>query len=780
LTQRALFPSDVRVRSTTLAHGADATAEEIRQLAVDTFPAGGRVSGLQITCNGTDDVITSISAGTARAPNGESIVIAEAQLATPLADETDGTSNFVCAVYRETAGTPLATTTGQTSQNTQVIQASTIEVLTSAQYAALPATALDRTTIIGTVLGAGASTAIPAANVTQDPLSSELRGVTLNVYSTTMPGISVISISDNAPLGTLTLEYTPTAGSMRASFSTGGYGAAVTGIATATQAVLSGGGTPAATVVLTVIPELLPTTGAAITTTLNVIAPFIDDDAQPATVIDNFLRGLQGSSARTIDNPLGVGLRDLASAFGGMLPGLLSLGSDLLGSNALSDLPRLFMGQSTVATSTLLIQVPIIPTAGARVYARLYAQSGRLILTLNARLPNGASTWYSDSSGSSAMRLDLILSGLQLSMSDASGVSWSDSGGWNARSVWGTGAMLTLGAGYLDASTATRSRLYLPYSDTSGYRTALLGSFDDSVGQDNGLTVYRVGGTGALELVFNAAYTNGSGTPWAAANTAIPAFRVVITNDSLTFGAQVDTSVAWASWPSTGLTYNGSANTWTLEGGDLTVEGTLDVTGATTIGGNVAITGNLSYTGTLNGDTGARTIVWLPGPNCILRRNDAVDYGISTNAVNQLYHADNYLSYGDGDITTNPPGAFTTGLQILGAATGDQADVIIPFPPLPDQVRVTSFTMWGAFTPSASGAAAIVAQVYQQATDGSVLACTGSTFETVGAGTSTTVTMTVNNEVDLTGGVGGFFGYIWKNDPSLFGLTRFSLTYEPI
>jgi hypothetical protein len=136
-------------------------------------------------------------------PSGEAD-LGPAAVALALADYTNTASNYVCLVYGENESYALAERSYPfTSHLTVVEETFTAEVLTAVQWTALTAAQLNNRILVAIVTANGVGVALNSGNVTQFTQPKALPAAS----DPTIPGIEIVTISDNTPYGAGTLRW---------------------------------------------------------------------------------------------------------------------------------------------------------------------------------------------------------------------------------------------------------------------------------------------------------------------------------------------------------------------------------------------------------------------------------------------------------------------------------------------------------------------------------------------------------------------------------------------
>jgi hypothetical protein len=530
---RSKFPEGVEVSQQALEHAQDATQYHLQQRFKDSVRSG-RVSGLDISI-GTPETRISVSPGRAYTARGD-LVESDGGLNLALENYAEDEPNYVCLFYRETPDLPQAHELNGTTPATILRRASELRIISQVQYDALPETSnadlaedlttadlngntKDRTVIVGIVLGKGFSGGFP--NVFMQPdfangvigqqphLPRVMSAITTpNTVNPTknFEGINIVSISNNAPVGTSVLAVNGSPADYRISWNVAGLPEApgatgIDGITAEGGDYLGGAQTytipadndPDVSLTVEVFPHLFPTSDAPWSRNL-VVRNLYDDVGQVFSPEDVLHRSKQGSYSPTPDNPHGLGYADLEQNVA-RIKNTLVLGEDRLSVADARDLPRILtpkVNNNSANSYTLLWEIP-----GSISSARIYSRSdgagfGQLVLTHNARW-NG-SGWTADSNpvpAAPAMHVTLDINALRISVYTGNTSSWVTS---DFRSITdiGINGLLEIGKGFTSNQDKNKPRIFSNFNSFDGtqYKTKFI-ELVDVLASQGGLRFYN-------------------------------------------------------------------------------------------------------------------------------------------------------------------------------------------------------------------------------------------------------------------------------------------------
>jgi hypothetical protein len=580
---RSKFPEGVEVSQQALEHAQDATQYHLQQRFKDSVRSG-RVSGLDISI-GTPETRISVSPGRAYTARGD-LVESDGGLNLALENYAEDEPNYVCLFYRETPDLPQAHELNGTTPATILRRASELRIISKVQYDALPETSnvdlaedlttadlsgntKDRTVIVGIVLGKGFSGGFP--NVFMQPdftngvigqqphlprVMSAITTPNTDNPPKNFEGINIVSISNNAPVGTgwvhLNSGVNPHPYRISWSMTKSNGLDSPNGIATIEPypSGLPRGGAQIlnvpsdddADVVLTVeiFPHLWEMAGISgpggnLPRTRNlVVRNLYDDVGQVFSPEDVLHRSKQGSYSPTPDNPHGLGYADLEQNVA-RIKNTLVLGEDRLSVVDARDLPRILtpkVNNNSANSYTLLWEIP-----GSISSARIYSRSdgaglGQLVLTHNARW-NG-SGWTADVNPvpddleMRAMHVTLDITALRISVYTGSALSWATS---DFRSITdiGINGLLEIGKGFTSNADRNKPRIFSNFNSANStqYKTQFL-TLVDTLTQHGGLRFYHFGD--GYQLTVNARWDSGNST-WTKDNFAFASIQVRLTID---------------------------------------------------------------------------------------------------------------------------------------------------------------------------------------------------------------------------------------------------------
>ena len=555
---KSLYPDGVVVDSAQLAHTETSKQFHIQRRTVDTS-RGGRVSGLEVTINGTVTSRFDISSGHGYTGRGDYIEDVDGGESFALADYTSGTSNYFVLIYRETAGTPKQyETSGNTTRNTVSARDSELRVISQAEYDGLADThsvdfaenmssadltqnAQDRMIVLGVVKGKGFTLTTPNGyvaddytngNITKTALFSAILTAALPTVPTiTGANIKSIALANGEGTGSLKL-YGHSQGSATATGWTLSW--AAPGGTEGTQVAFESSTTPQVitcatngdstkTISVEVFTSLLPQDAStytdAVTTDL-----LYEDTAPTFSVRDELHRHKTGSYVPTPIDPHGMGFGDFGQQVAN-LGKLLFLGNDVLSTEAVALLARI---TAAVRTATGERTLMANFTGGSSGDSRIYVTpAGNIEFTRNARWDG--TTWTRDVSNSAFKWV--YDTGFTEYAKTSTGTPWADTA-WD-NSVLAVKGSVSLGTDLL----STENNLLIPRikaprpAGGSGYKRQLLSQ--SRLANDTGIPVSiyaateTMSGYGpALEIIINGLW-NGY-TNWVASDNAQAMVMLVV------------------------------------------------------------------------------------------------------------------------------------------------------------------------------------------------------------------------------------------------------------
>lgn len=409
---KQLFPEGVEVHQTALRNQVREATFQTQRRSIDLSSGGGRVTGLALTV-GTPTYVFDFEAGHGYSDRGD-IIEYDGVVGQGLNDYTLGAENLFVLLYREEATTTEAHESSGTSQATEVLRSSELQVMSRTEYNALLAAfdadletdlngadvstnAANRALILAVVLGKGFTGPTPNGyvdadftngNITQASLAP-LIGAALE-YPTPFYeniGINLRSITQNTPTGIGTLELiTNSASDRRLRWTAPGDAAGAQVAITLTNlvdTVTLESSTTDYSLVVDVVPEMLfPAAGIFVSPlSMDVTVAVLADqgDAPIFSAKDAVHRGAQGSSPASSTDPHGTAVEDLVQQ-AASLPRSLVLGSGISTSLIHGTKPRILSTSSAASTRTLQWEI-----YGANGSTRLYSSTNASELVHNAR-----------------------------------------------------------------------------------------------------------------------------------------------------------------------------------------------------------------------------------------------------------------------------------------------------------------------------------------------------------------------------------------------------------
>ena len=555
---RSTYPDRVEVQATDLQRDASAREEHITRRHRDiTTP--GIVTGCVVS-NGSTAGRLAVTAGRAYTSGGHWLdVPASATGGEAAADSTvanpasQAPNNLVCAVYTEVEGNPGAHETDGTVKNREATRSARLAVFTQAQYDALPATdtdlskdAVDRTVVLArcwadgngvnmaaivnrvadaVVYSAGALTTITGVNI----VSFTTDTTTTDTWDSTTNG--QLRFTPGAPP---TLEYQAP--------NDGAFGAAVGLAADGSVSLASFGGSPSMSV--DVERAFLPVGGGVLTDSFSVTKMYENDGVERFSGDDDRHRSALGLAAAKSGNPHGSRLEDFLSGFGRGLQGLL-LG-DNLDSATGALIPRL-VADRAAQTYTLLFHSSLAgAAANTVVVGRVYKNnSNSLLFTQNAYWDG--TNWNKDVAGRAA-RWSLNASGSATHLFYDPAGSWADPD-WVTVSIVNdaSNSVYDIGGDLTSAANALIPRIRTIFSQTAGARTLIWESYGSIAWANTFARLYRVNGSDAVELTWNAKWVTTAGGRWDADDPASNSTIIELSASAIV--SQFKTAaVSWTSW----------------------------------------------------------------------------------------------------------------------------------------------------------------------------------------------------------------------------------------
>lgn len=597
--ERTIYNDGVDVTQTQLNNTESSKAYQIQRRFVDmTGPTqGGRVSGLTVQVV-TGQSVFSLLSGTAYTPRGDLLELVNTVPNVVLKDYTLGAVNYLCLIYQETASTPEAHESTGTTLNTTAVGNPVFQVLTQAQYNALPTSsngnlrlnlqtadlttlAQDRIYIAAEIIGKGFTTGTPntynkagdsgddflAGNIVQAPAVTVVK-TAAQANPPTITGVNLKALSSTVALGTgsLTLTVVSTT-SWTLTFTAPGDSAG-------TPVNVSPGETPqtvlvpshTASMVLTVevISNLLPTAGGPFTNTVTVYNLY-DAIGQGLSAADLLHRSKLGSYLPSSVDPHGMGFTDFGQQIA-VIGSPIVAGINFL-STALASLARFNVpGHATARTCFFNVGASGLP----RTRGYFNPTNASFEITSNARWDNTTSLWTPDATGYSSQKFTIVPAAFVAPGMDGitTYVRQTSDGSTFADSVWSNGTdgiPQTNNGGWLSlgnllrgsAVDAAKPRLIVKRAAVYA-RTAL---FSDPL-TANATTIYLAnnitsGGLTdftppSLEFCFNCVW-NPSTSLWNVGTSGIPAVKIefnsggvrVLTFDTTAASTWADSISPW-------------------------------------------------------------------------------------------------------------------------------------------------------------------------------------------------------------------------------------------
>lgn len=450
----------MRVSATEMTASESATVAQLKARTL-LLSSQGRLTGGTITPGSTVGTV-NIAAVSGMTSVGEIAQISVATANQALADGTNGVANYVCLIYAEAFGTPVAHETSGTTSNTVASSNARLVVVTLAQLNAMPATsttqtvnALDRMIMLGRVTAQGLGVAIPLSAISQSPNALEMRQCTW--FGSAIPGLLLGQMSPNATLGLATLTYSASGDSLTLQlFGEGSAGTAVTPVRTTNSVTVTS--LNGYTLTLGVIGDLLPLSGTpALSLTVGAMwAAPSGTSTTPGSATDQRLRGTTSSiGARSSTNPLGLSLDGMVNESGLSLPfrGLLDIGSALIGSTANAMFPRLNL-RTRSGSWTCLAKWRGTGTTPTAIYWRLWnTDTAGYVATYNADFDG--TNFNRDTNGAVAQWFGILPAGFSYRTFDATSTAAWLLADWVAKintttaSTTFSGNMITNGTGLI-------------------------------------------------------------------------------------------------------------------------------------------------------------------------------------------------------------------------------------------------------------------------------------------------------------------------------------------
>ena len=313
---RSLWPEGCEVHQIDLVRETQDTIDAIASRFTSNALMG-IVDGLVVTPAGSAGKL-AISNGSGYTPNGEYILIPIAKNNISLADYTNGTLNYVIAVYAEVYGDPQAHEDLGTTLPTSATDSFRLVVLSATAWNALPVTdpnlnnnSRDRSLLLAIVTANGSSLNPIAQGDIQGPT------VYSPVYYISQPtnisGVYINGISANTLPGIGTLTFTIVSTQYFLQWTApndviGAVSAAITADGTIT--LYSGSASPQYSITVTITFVDLPNAPSIINDSIT-ISSIYDQPVPRLSAIDNAHRHLLGTGIPSVHNPHGLTIADI-------------------------------------------------------------------------------------------------------------------------------------------------------------------------------------------------------------------------------------------------------------------------------------------------------------------------------------------------------------------------------------------------------------------------------------------------------------------------------------
>lgn len=316
--QGSLYPDGANVDHVALRRTETTKSAEILRNRLN-WTSRGMYAGGEITVNTSGSppyLHIDVAQLSGFAPNGEYIQTASDYYDIPLDDETSGVVNLVCAVYTEDYIHRQPHESDGETYPTHTEMAWRIRVYSEANYAALPATdanlandAKDRMLVIGKVTANGPSTSLTASSI-QGPTSFNNILYAEPREFASIPGISIIGVSSDTPVGDGTLDYTYSVGPIYdfTWTTTNGVGATLSPTVDGIYNLTDGAG---AYLRVQIVVSMLPITGTFPISETVTIYNLYYQDIPRLTAEDELHRHFLGTGIPTPTNPHGLSLNDI-------------------------------------------------------------------------------------------------------------------------------------------------------------------------------------------------------------------------------------------------------------------------------------------------------------------------------------------------------------------------------------------------------------------------------------------------------------------------------------
>lgn len=314
----SLYPDGVNVDHVALRRTETSKSEEILRNRLD-WTSRGMYTGGEITvsaASGPPFLHIDIAQLSGFTPSGEYIQTDSDYYDIPLDDETSGIVNLVCAVYTENEIHRQPHESDGETYPTHSEMAWRIRVFSEANFAALPATddnlannAKDRCLLIGKVTANGPSTSLTAGSIEGPTSYDSILYATPREFAA-IPGIAIIGVSSDTPVGDWVLDYTYSIGPVYdfTWTTSNGVGATLSPTVDGIYNLTDGAG---AYLRVQVVISMLPTSGVFPIAETVTITNLYYQDIPRLTAEDELHRHFLGTGIPTPTNPHGLSLNDI-------------------------------------------------------------------------------------------------------------------------------------------------------------------------------------------------------------------------------------------------------------------------------------------------------------------------------------------------------------------------------------------------------------------------------------------------------------------------------------
>jgi hypothetical protein len=320
---RSIYPNGVLVTQSDLRRTEETKIAEILKNRVDSTTRGVLTGGA-VSVNLTNSDRLDITAFTGYVPRGDKISSSLTTYNQPLVDYTNGTQNYICAVYTEVASGQKPHESDGTTYSTAMSSSYRISVYTNSDFeniAVLPESddnlandARDRCLILAIVTANGSGVALTASSI-QSPTEYNSILYPNPVSPTDIAGLDIMYVDPDMDVGNGLIEYQYVSGDpdpyqIRWTSPGGSAGSWVKWSTDGSQNVAGSSGN-----YLTVNLALsqMATTGTFPITATIVIANIYGQTIPRFSAQDYQHRNLLGTGKVSPENPHGMSLNDLAS-----------------------------------------------------------------------------------------------------------------------------------------------------------------------------------------------------------------------------------------------------------------------------------------------------------------------------------------------------------------------------------------------------------------------------------------------------------------------------------